>query len=509
MIEVSQVLNIKQLSAQGMSIRKIAKETGVARNTVKRYLHGRAMPGVYQRAVRRSQPVRDAIRPKVYQLLQAEKEAGAPRKQRLTAARIERILRKKGFAGSSSTVRAVVREVRMQLRDALKHAYLPLAYDPGVDAQVDFCEAEVDDVDQGRVKVHILIVRACYSRRSFLYAAPNQTREALLEGLIRAFDFFGAVFKNLWFDNLTPAVRKVLKGRTRILQRKFESFQAHYGFQAQFCRPGKGNEKGGVEGEVKFVKHEVLSPIPPVKGRAGLQELCDQFVEEERSRTVRGLPAPIGEMWKHEQPHMIALPDAHFDAASIRVAKVTPRSWIQLGTNFYSVPVRLVGYEVKVKLSAEHVVVFDKTTEVARHDRAYGREQMILELSHYLPLLRRKHRGLDRAVPLRQWLNKVPSCWRALLQVLRKEEGEVAGSKSFIEALYLCTLKGVEQTTQALRKALLHPHLSVATLRFYLYEEIEASSTVPSPLSFAGPKVHQDSPQAYMDLCSYTEASNV
>ena len=214
---------------------------------------------------------------------------------------------------------------------------------------------------------------------------------------------------------------------------------------AQLCSPGKGNEKGGVEGAVRFTKHE--------------------------------------------------LPQMPFDAANIRLAKVTTRSWIQLGTNFYSVPVRLVGCDVRVKLSAEHVVVFDDTKEVARHDRAYGREQMVLDLAHYLPLLRRKHRGLDRAVPVRQWLNKAPSCWRALLQILRKKEGEVDGSKSSIEILDLCTLKGIAQTTRAVRKALLHPQVSVATVRFYLSEEREAGLERPKPLSFAGPQVRQGSAQ--------------
>jgi transposase len=114
-------------------------------------------------------------------------------------------------------VSTLVRELKIELRDPLEHAYLPLEYEPGNDAQVDFFEAE--DLDRGRIKTFVLLVRACYSARTFVYAAPNQTQESLMEGLMQAFAFFGGVFPRLWFDNLTPSVRKVLKGRDRIMQK--------------------------------------------------------------------------------------------------------------------------------------------------------------------------------------------------------------------------------------------------------------------------------------------------
>ena len=154
------------------------------------------------------------------------------------AARVHRLLRSEGRAASASSVRRVVQEVRLELRDPLQHAHLPLEYEPGVDGQVDFFEAVVDYRDRGRSKVYVLLVRACYSRRCFAYIAPNQTREALLEGLMRSFEFPGGVFRNLWFDNLTPAVKKVLNGRKRHLQREFKCLQAHYRFDMAGHPPG-------------------------------------------------------------------------------------------------------------------------------------------------------------------------------------------------------------------------------------------------------------------------------
>ena len=244
MIEVSQVLECKQLHGQGASIREISQKVGISRNTVRRYLRGDGTPGKYQMARPRPQPARGPIASRVRELLVTERQNKTPRKQRLTAARIHRILERGGTVISESTVRRLVHDIRLELRDPLEHAYLPLEYEPGEDAQVDFYEAVVDDHRLGRVKLYLLLVRACFSGACFAYAAPNQTREALFEGLMQAFEHFGGVFKKMWFDNLTPAVRKVLKGRTRELQQAFTAFQVHYGFDAEFCGPAKGTEKG-------------------------------------------------------------------------------------------------------------------------------------------------------------------------------------------------------------------------------------------------------------------------
>jgi len=505
MIEVSQVLECKQLRSQGASIRAISKEVGISRNTVRRYLRGGAIPGRYQMSKPRAQPVRDGVRDRVRELLVAEREKETPRKQRLTAARIHRILEREGRCVAESTVRKLVRELRLELRDPLKHAYLPLEYEPGEDAQVDFYEGVVDDRRLGRVKVILLLVRACFSGACFAYAAPNQTREALFEGLMRAFEHFGGVFRHLWFDNLTPAVKKVLKGRTRELQRAFAAFQAHYGFEAEFCGPGKGNEKGGVEGGVKYSRHEILSPIPEVDGRDDVQALCDAWMERELARTMRGREQTIGGLWALEVDRLLALPMSRFEAARTSSAKVSARSWIQTGTNFYSVPVEWVGREVTVALEAERVVVLGPASGRVEHRRLYGHHEMSLELDHYLPLLKRKHRGLDRAVPVRRFLAAEDPCWRALLGVLRRREGEVDGGKAFVDILFLCREYGVEAVTGAVCRALLHPETSLGLVRFHLWNEVEHHEESPPAIDYPGPKVRGASPADYAELVASAE----
>jgi transposase len=505
MIEVSQVLECKQLLSQGASIRAISKKVGISRTTVRRYLRGEGSPGVYQMQNPRPQPTRDVIRAEVRELLETEQANKTPRKQRLTAARIHRLLVAKGRGVGDSSVRKLVREVRLDLRDVLEHAYLPLEYEPGVDAQVDFFEGVADDRRLGRVKVMILLVRACFSGACFAYAAPNQTREALFEGLMRAFEHFGGVFRKVWFDNLTPAVRKVLRGRERVLQRAFVAFQAHYGFEAEFCGPGKGNEKGGVEGCVKYSRHEILSPIPDIDGRDDVQVLCGDWMGRELSRTIRGRKQTIGEMWRLESPELMPLPADRFKSALARTAHVSPRAWIQVGTNFYSVPVEWVGRTLPLEVEAERVAVIGPDGERAEHRRLYGRFEMSLELDHYLPLLQRKHRGLDRAVPVRRFLESQDPCWKALLGELRRRDGEVEGSKAFVEVLLLCREWGVDVVAEAVRKALGHEQVSVGSVRFYLRDDAEQEREQPGLIDYAGPSVYQGAAADYADLGTTAE----
>lgn len=507
MLEMSQVFECKQLHVQGRSIRAIAKELRISRNTVRGYLRGGRLPGEYSLVAGRASPVSEQLAPRVAAMLVAEHAAATPRKQLLTAARIGRLLLAEGLVASESTVRSVVRLARLDVRDPLRHAFVPLVYTPGEDGQVDFFEAEVDDVALGRVKRFILLVRACYSGRTFAYAAPNQTREALFEGLMRAFDFFGGVFRKLWFDNLTPAVKKILQGRRRVEQRAFACFRAHYGFAAEFCAPGKGNEKGGVEGAVKYSRHEIFSPVPNVEGRTGLQAHCDAWMTRELSRVMRARERTIGETWLDEVPMLIGLPSARFDASLPRTAKVTPRSWISVGTVFYSVPVEWVGRDVQVKIDAERVVILGPQGGRVVHARSYVMHAAVLDVDHYLPLLRRKHRGIDHALPLRQFMDRVPGEWRGLLAALRRDEGEIAGSQAFVDVLLLCRTYSLDAVRAAVEEALRHPKVSEGLVRFYIWQRREAEAPKPAVLDYAGPAVQYGSPRDYAVLSCAQEVT--
>ncbi len=174
MLDVDLIVEVKQLAGRGVPIREISRRLALSRNAVRRYLRG-AAPGVYQQRRPRPQVVRDTIRDRVRDLLATEQAKATPRKQRLSAARIHRLLSEAQVQVALRTVSTLVAALRRELSDPLATTFLPLQYDPGPDAQVDFMEAEVDDTHDGRVKRHVLIVRLCCSRYAFRYAAPPRT----------------------------------------------------------------------------------------------------------------------------------------------------------------------------------------------------------------------------------------------------------------------------------------------------------------------------------------------
>ena len=180
-----------------------------------------------------------------------------PRKQRYTSGKIYRTLRQAGYQGAESTVRAYVSQRRKAVRRPA--IYLPLVFDPGVDAQVDWGEATV--IMHGeQVVVQLFVMRLCYSRKLFVMAFPTQRQEAFLLGHVLAFAHFGGVPHRISYDNLKMAVQQILEGRNRIEQTDFVRFRSHYLFESRFCTPAQGHEKGGVESEVGYSRRNFLTP---------------------------------------------------------------------------------------------------------------------------------------------------------------------------------------------------------------------------------------------------------
>lgn len=468
MLQVADIQIIKRLFyGKRWSRRRIARELGMSRRTVNRVLAGKSTGG-YQKRKARGRPVTSQIEPVIRGLLEKERSAETPRKQRLTAVRIEKILRKEhGFSGGEASVRRAVARVRVSLCDVPSTAMVPLVYEPGIDGQVDFLEADVDYPD-GRRRLHFLLVRPCYSTRPFVYHAPAENQVAFLEGMEEAFQAFGGVLHRLWFDNLTPAVKRVLDGWMREPTGRFAAFQAHYGFEAAFCSVGKGNEKGGVENGVGYLRRHALSPIPNVSGDEDLAEILAAWMAEEMGRQPAGRSATIGQMWSEETPSLMPLPATPFAGWPTDTRKVSAFSLISYERNLYSVPVELVGQRLMVKLRARTVEIFSQDRMVAEHRRFYGRGHASFNLQHYLPLLERKVRAFDRAAPVVAARRSWPPGYERLLRVLRTCEGEADGTRSFIEVLRLHASHQDTDLHAAVEQTLEHQVPSVALVRSYL-----------------------------------------
>ena len=246
----------------GLSAREAARVFGLHRETVSKMLRYSVPPGY-----RRSGPVRrpklDAFTGVIDGILEADRSA--PRKQRHTAKRIfERLRDEHGFKGGYTIVKDYVRERRLRSREV----FVPLAHDPG-HAQVDFGEAVVAIAGVER-KAHFFAMDLPHSDACFVKAYPAEISEAFCDGHVAAFAFFGAVPRSILYDNTKLAVARILGDGRRQRTRIFSELQSHYLFADRFGRPGKGNDKGKVEGLIRYARRNFLVPIPRFESFAAL-----------------------------------------------------------------------------------------------------------------------------------------------------------------------------------------------------------------------------------------------
>ena len=222
---------------EGKSIRRIAREGHHDRATVRKAIHD-AGPPHYTSIRPRPRPVLGPFIDYIDKWL--KEDESRPHKQRHTARRIYHRLKDEHlFSGGESTVREYVHKHRNRQRPV----FIPLSYEPGVDGQADFGEAQV--IMKGRpLTVQLFVGRLCFSKIPFLVASPNQQQEALFEGHKEAFGFFGGVPRSIWYDRMSQAVRKALPGHKPQEQEAFIAFRSHYLFESHFCNPGEGHEKG-------------------------------------------------------------------------------------------------------------------------------------------------------------------------------------------------------------------------------------------------------------------------
>jgi len=258
-LEVIKVLKVDQVHlirhkilVENQSIRAVAKQVGVSRNTIRKYLD-EPTPKPKPRKPKIA-PVREAVLPRLTAIV----EQWQPRttaKQRLTIRRLHQQLRSEGFDVGITTVRNLVAE-RKRLQ---KETYIPLTYRPGDVAQVDFFEVAVD-INGQRRKVWKFVMRLMYSGRDFAWLSERADQLAFLDGHVRAFEHFGGVPQRIVYDNLKAAVQKVLV-TGRELTPRFKALCCHYAFEPSFARPGQGHDKGGVEARGKGIRLQHLTPI--------------------------------------------------------------------------------------------------------------------------------------------------------------------------------------------------------------------------------------------------------
>ena len=424
---------------EGRSARKVAKELGISRRTVRKYLT-EAVP-IRHETQPRVRPVWEGVRDRVEQLL-TESARWTGGKQRLTATRLHELLVAEGLQVGVTLVKEAVAEWKRQRREV----FVPLTYRPGDLAEVDFFEVLVD-LDGTRRKAWLFLMRLMYSGRDFAWIYERQDQVSFLDGHVRAFAHFGGVPARLAYDNLKAAVVRILVGGERALTARFAALASHYLFEPCFCRPGEGHDKGGVEARGQALRQQALVPIPTGASLDAINAtlLARLDARLETKRDVAG--QPIGTRFLEEQRLFRPAP-MPFLAEATTFATVAPRAIVRLGGAVYSVPSRWAGLDLVVRTGATTVTIVGKDGTPITHPRKRFGQRSI----DYLPELARKPQAVRQVLPdlLRDLGAPFPAVWDHLLAAHAPRDA----ARLFARILGELEVRGAADVVPALETAL-------------------------------------------------------
>jgi transposase len=473
----------------GESIRQIQRETGLHFATVKKILT-HPSPPVFQ-TPGRAKPKLGPYLDQIAAIIEADQEL--PRKQRHTAKRILERLRESGYQGGYTQVSDAVRELKRRGGEV----FVPLVHAPG-EAQMDFGFALVKMAGSLR-KVAFFALALPYSDAMFIAAYPRECTETFQDGHVRGFDYFQGVPRRIRYDNARTSVAQITGSHSRKLTDGFLQLQSHYLFEERFCRVRRPNEKGVVEGIIKFARLNYFVPVPEVEDFEQLNRYLEQRCREDLGRRLRGRKATKEKLLEEDQAAFLSVPAGKFDACRKTSTTVDRLSLVRFDCNDYSVPVRYAHHRVVAKAYVDQVRIWKNDQLIAAHDRLWGKEAIVFEPIHYLELLERKPGALDEAKPLADW--KLPECFEQLRSRL-EQEGQRRGTREFIRVLRLLEKHSLDRVETAVARALRFRHCNRDVVAQYLYPD--EPQTVPT-FSLEGREHLQGVYVAPPDLAVYVE----
>jgi len=448
------------------TIKGVAKKLKVHRRMVRQALASAVPPE--RKSPERKRPKLDRVAEYIEKILEAD--LTAPRKQRHTAHRVWQRLReeKPDCPIAEATVRRFVQQCKEALGLKAREVFIPQTYEAGSEAQADWYEATVR-LDGEPCVLQIFSMRSMASGGAFHVAYRHATQQAFLEAHELAFHYFGGVFRLLRYDNLSSAVKKIVRGRQRVETDRLIAFRSHWGFQTDFCNPARGNEKGGVEGELGYFRRNCLVPVPDCKDLDELNEKLLASCRAYEHRQIQGKPLEVGAAMAAEREHLLPLAEEGFDLAEVSFPEVDGKGCVKVRTNWYSTPLK-PGARPRVKLLAAHVEIWFERECVARHERCYGRYEPVLNLEHYLEVLSKKPGALAGSTALAQyrerglWTGSFDRLWNEL----RARRGKQDGTREMIELLGASKRHGWERLRRSVEKAMALGCADAAAIRHML-----------------------------------------
>ena len=443
---------VRLACADGMSKRAAARHFNISRDTVDKAMAFSVPPG-YRRTAPIKRPKLDGFTEIIDAWLDGDRESRP--KQRHTAKRVyDRLRAEHGFTGGYTIIKDYIRDRERRGREM----FVPLAHPPG-DAQADFGEATmiIGGVEQ---KAYFFVMDLPHSDACFVRAYPAATAEAWMDGHVHAFAFFGGVPQSVLYDNDRCLVSKILADGTRQRASLFSALQSHYLVRDRYGRPGKGNDKGKVEGIVGYARRNFMVPIPRSASWEAVNADLEAQCRTRQNDILRGHKETIGERLQRDLAAMKPLPGAQFEACAQASGQVSSQSLVRYETNDYSVPVayghqnvwvRGIMPEACLRHDVDQVVIGCRGDVIARHPRCYAREDVVFDPVHYLPLIERKINALDQAAPLAEW--DLPEEVQTLRRLMEAHKLKM-GRREYVQVLRLLETFGLDDLHGAVKEAL-------------------------------------------------------
>jgi transposase len=432
---------------KGKSIKEIARDLKISRNTVRKVLRSEETSFSYERE---KQPRPKLGRWKADLDLMLTANAGKAVRERLTLIRLFEELQAKGYDGGYDAVRRYARAWSREQMSVTAEAYVPLSFAPGEAYQFDWSH-EIVVINNVTTTVKVAHVRLCHSRMMFVRAYPRETQEMVFDAHERAFAFFKGACTRGIYDNMKTAVETIFIGKHRQYNRRFLQMCAHHLVEPVACTPASGWEKGQVENQVGLVRERFFTPRLKFKTYDEMNAwLTDKIIAYAKAHPHPERPEhTVWEMFEEERPKLVAY-RGRFDGFHALPASVSKTCLVRFDNNKYSVSASAIGRPVEIYAYADRIVIRQEGRVVAEHSRCYGRGETLYDPWHYVPVLARKPGALRNGAPFKDWV--LPA---ALERVRRRLAGSDDGDRQMVAILAAVLMDGLPAVEAACAQAIL------------------------------------------------------
>ena len=477
MLNVETIRKVRQAHFRdGKRIREIARDFNLSRNTVRSIIRSGITDQKYERT-EQPHPKLGSFIERLSELL--KEDTGKPVRHRRSAQILFEQLQREGYEGGYDAVRRYVGTWKKADGSASVKVFIPLEYDAGDAFQFDW---SYEQVMLGGIQTEVKIAqfRLCHSRKPFCIAYTRETLEMVLDAHIRAFEFFGGVCRRGIYDNLKAVVTKVLMGKDRVFNRRFQNLASHYLFDLVACTPAAGWEKGQVENQVGVVRNRFFAKR---RRFASLEELNEWLEGECRNHAATAKhpelkDRTVDQVFAEEKSKLMALPASPFDGYQESVVRVSPQLLVSFDRNRYSVNAMAVGKTVSLRAYANRIVMVMNGTVVGIHRRHLGRDKVIYDPWHYLAVLEKKPGALRNGAPFKQW--DLPE---SMVEVRKALEDRSGGDRQFVSILSVVGRYRLEPVATACAQVIVDKTISSDVILSILSRAHDEPQPEPLPLS--------------------------